>query len=72
MPREILWTDAEEIGIQLQEKFPETDPLTVRFTDLHKMVVELPGFADEPTKSNEGRLEAIQMAWHEEYVDAQG
>jgi len=29
MPREILWTDAEEIGIQLQEKFPDLDPLTV-------------------------------------------
>jgi FeS assembly protein IscX len=71
MPREILWTDSEEIGIQLQEKFPDLDPLTVRFTDLHKMVTELPGFADEPTKSNESRLEAIQMAWHEEFQDAQ-
>lgn len=72
MPREILWTDSEEIGIQLQEKFPDLDPLTVRFTDLHKMVTELPGFADEATKSNESRLEAIQMAWYEEWQDAQG
>ena len=72
MPREILWTDSEEIGIQLQEKFPETDPLTVRFTDLHKMVTDLDGFADDPAKSNESRLEAIQMAWHEEFLEAQG
>jgi FeS assembly protein IscX len=71
MPREIHWTDAEEIGIQLQEKFPETDPLTVRFTDLHKLVTALDGFADDPAKSNEPRLEAIQMAWLEEYKDAQ-
>ena len=71
MPREILWTDSEEIGIQLQEKFPGLDPLTVRFTDLHKLVTELPGFADDPHKSNESRLEAIQMAWHEEFQDAQ-
>jgi FeS assembly protein IscX len=71
MPREIHWTDAEEIGIQLQEKFPETDPLTVRFTDLHRLVTELPGFADDPAKSNEPRLEAIQMAWLEEFKDAQ-
>jgi FeS assembly protein IscX len=71
MPREILWTDVEEIGIQLQEKFPDLDPLTVRFTDLHRYVTELPGFADDPTKSNEPRLEAIQMAWHEEFQDAQ-
>jgi len=70
MAREILWTDAEEIGIQLQEKFPEVDPLTVRFTDLHRYVTELEGFADDSTKSNESRLEAIQMAWHEEFEDA--
>jgi FeS assembly protein IscX len=70
VPREILWTDAEEIGIQLQEKFPDIDPLTVRFTDLHRYVTELPGFADDPAKSSEGRLEAIQMAWHGEFEDA--
>ena len=71
MAREIHWTDAEEIGIQLQEKFPELDPLSVRFTDLHKYIVELDGFADDPAKSNESKLEAIQMAWYEEYKDAQ-
>ena len=71
MAREITWNDAEEIGIQLQEKFPDVDPFSVRFTDLHKYVTELEGFADDPTKSNEPKLEAIQMAWHEEYKDAQ-
>jgi FeS assembly protein IscX len=71
MPREILWTDAEEIGIQLQEKYPELDPLAVRFTDLHRYVTELEGFSDDPTKSTEPRLEAIQMAWQEEFEDAQ-
>ena len=71
MARELTWTDAEEIGIQLQEKFPEIDPLTVRFTDLRQYVIELEGFADDPAKSNESRLEAIQMAWHEEHLDAQ-
>jgi FeS assembly protein IscX len=71
MPREILWTDAEEIGIQLLEKFPALDPLTVRFTDLHRYVTELEGFADVAANSNESRLEAIQMAWHEEWQDAQ-
>jgi FeS assembly protein IscX len=72
MPHKILWTDAEEIGIQLAEKFPGLDPLTVRFTDLHGYVTGLEGFADDPAKSTEGRLEAIQMAWHEEFEDAQG
>jgi FeS assembly protein IscX len=50
--------------------FPETDPYTVRFTDLHKWVVQLPDFVGDPAKSNEGILEAIQTAWREEYVDA--
>jgi FeS assembly protein IscX len=71
MAREITWSDAEEIGIQLQEKFPEIDPLAVRFTDLHKYVTELEGFNDDPASSNEAKLEAIQMAWHEEHQDAQ-
>ena len=69
MPREILWTDAEEIGIQLLEKFPAHDPLTVRFTDLHRYVTELPDFKGDPKASNEGKLEAIQMAWNEEVQD---
>jgi len=71
MPAEIMWNDAEEIGVQLQEKYPDLDPLTVRFTDLHRYVTELPDFSDDPAKSNESKLEAIQMAWYEEYKDAQ-
>ncbi|HEX4021219.1 MAG TPA: Fe-S cluster assembly protein IscX [Acidobacteriaceae bacterium] len=71
MPKEILWTDSEEIGIQLQEKYPDTDPLTVRFTELHRMVSGLPDFSDDPQKSNESKLEAIQMAWYEEWKEAQ-
>ena len=72
MPQEILWSDVEEIGIQLSEKFPDIDPLTVRFTDLHRYVTELESFADDPGKSNESRLEAIQMAWHEEWKELHG
>jgi FeS assembly protein IscX len=72
MAKEILWTDAEEIGIQLTEKFPGLDPMTVRFTDLHRYVTELEDFSDDPAKSTEGRLEAIQMAWQEEFKDAEG
>jgi FeS assembly protein IscX len=70
MLREITWSDVLEIGIQLQEKYPELDPYTVRFTDLHRYVTELPSFTGDPAKSNEGLLEAIQTAWHEEYEDA--
>jgi FeS assembly protein IscX len=69
MPQTIGWDDTEEIGIRLAEKYPETDPLTVRFTDLHKFVIELEGFTGDPKASNEGKLEAIQMAWHEEHQD---
>ena len=69
MPAELHWEDAEDLGIELSEKFPEQNPLEVRFADLHKRVTELVGFADDPQKSNEGKLEAIQMAWYEEWQD---
>ena len=68
----LTWDDAEDIAIALQEAHPETDPLKVRFTDLHRMVAELEEFDDDPKGSNEGKLEAIQMAWYEEWQDAQG
>lgn len=69
MPKDLTWDDAEDIGIELSEKFPDQNPLEVRFTDLHRYVTELPGFSDDPKASNESKLEAIQMAWHEEYQD---
>jgi len=69
MPKQLTWDNAEDIGILLSETHPELDPLVVRFTDLHKYVTELPDFSDDPKKSNEAKLEAIQMAWHEEFVD---
>ena len=69
---EIHWSNIEDIAILLSEKFPDLDPLTVRFVDLHKWICELPGFADDPKKSNESKLEAIQMAWYEEYKENHG
>ncbi len=67
----LSWSDHENIALGLLEKFPDTDPLTIRFTDLKKWVTELNGFSDDPNSSNEAKLEAIQMAWHEEWKDAQ-
>jgi FeS assembly protein IscX len=61
----LKWTDADEIGYQLSEKFPQQDPLRLRFTALRQRVLELPDFADDPSACNEGILEAIQMAWVE-------
>jgi FeS assembly protein IscX len=63
----LMWRDAEDIGIALSEKFPDVDPLTVRFTDLHRWVTELTDFADDPKASNESTLEKVQMAWLDEY-----
>ena len=63
------WTDSEDIGIELFESNPGMNPLDVRFTDLHRMVMELEDFQGEADKSSEGKLEAIQMAWLEEYND---
>jgi len=67
---DLTWKDTEEIALRLLEAHPETDPLTVRFTDLHRWITELPEFRDDPKKSNEKILESIQMAWHQEYQDA--
>ncbi|OGX07280.1 MAG: Fe-S assembly protein IscX, partial [Nitrospirae bacterium RIFCSPLOWO2_12_FULL_63_8] len=52
------WNDTEEIAIQLLEQHPETDPLTVRFTDLHQWIMAIPGFIGDPKRSNEKILEA--------------
>ena len=65
------WIDSEDIGIALQEKFPAMDPLTIRFTDLREKVMGLDGFDDDQKSSNEPKLEAIQMAWYEEWKENQ-
>ena len=65
------WTDVDDIAIALHEQFPAVNPLAVRFTDLRAWVLALPGFDDDAAASNESRLEAIQMAWHEEVVSSE-
>jgi FeS assembly protein IscX len=60
------WIDSEEIAIALLEKYPDADPRTVRFTDLRRWVCELENFSDDPNRSGEKILEAIQMAWIDE------
>ncbi len=70
MPK-LTWDSFEDIALALHERFPSINPLTVRFTDLHKWVTELEDFAGETSEANEAKLEAIQMAWHEEWVEAQ-
>jgi FeS assembly protein IscX len=67
----LRWDDAQDIALRLLEAHPEVHPLQVRFTDLHGWVTQLDGFEDDPQASNEAKLEAIQMAWLEEYEDVQ-
>ena len=62
----MLWTDVNEIGIELAEKHPDIDPTYILFTDLRRLVMELENFIDSPEKTNEKILEAIQMLWIEE------
>ena len=62
----LKWTDSLEIAIQLDEEYPDIDPQKIRYTDLHKWVCALDNFKDDPNKSNEKILEAIQMFWIEE------
>ncbi len=67
--RPLTWDDAEDIALALAAKFPDRNPLEVRFTDLHRWVVQIEGFSDDPHSSTEGELEAIQMAWWEEWQE---
>ena len=67
----MTWTSFDDLAIALYEKFPGTDPLTVRFTDLRQWIIELEGFEGDPHASNEAKLEAIQMAWCEEWKENQ-
>jgi len=60
------WTDTYAIAAALYDKYPSVDPMSVRFTDLRRWVLELDGFADDPAHSGEKILEAIQAAWIEE------
>lgn len=68
-PRELKWSDTLELGIAMAERYPNLDPLSVRFTDLHRWITELPSFRDDPLASNEKLMEAIQMAWLDEVRD---
>ncbi len=63
----LKWTDTLDIAIALDEAHPDVDPQYIRFTDLHRWVCELEEFDDDPNRSNEKILEAIQMAWLEEH-----
>ncbi len=66
MTTPLHWTDTIEVALALIEAHPEVDPKSIRYTDLHRWVCALEGFADPPERSNEKILEAIQMAWIEE------
>lgn len=65
----LKWTDSREIAAALCDKHPDVDPLSVRFTELREWVLALEDFDDDPERSGEKPLEAIQMAWLDEYQD---
>lgn len=66
MARKLRWTDVQDIAIELEERHPDVDNVNLRFTDLHRWVMELPNFEDDATRSSEKILEAIQAAWIDE------
>ncbi len=63
---ELKWIDTLDIALDLIDAHPDVDPQYIRFTDLHQWVVALENFKDDPERSNEKILEAIQMMWIEE------
>ena len=67
----LTWNHIDDIALSLYEAHPDIDPTHLRFTDLHRWITELSDFGDDPMGSSEGKLEAIQMAWLEEFQDNQ-
>jgi FeS assembly protein IscX len=63
----LTWSDVRAIGELLYETHEDTNPLSLSFVNLHKLVQELPGFDDDPMGSSEKTLEGIQMIWLEEW-----
>ncbi|MGL4600550.1 MAG: Fe-S cluster assembly protein IscX [Plesiomonas sp.] len=63
---QLTWRDSREIALALLDIYPDTDPKTVRFTDLHRWICELDGFSDDPQRSNEAILEAVLLCWMDE------
>lgn len=68
----MTWQDYREIGEMLFERYDTLNPLSVRFTDMHKWIMDLEGFTGKAEESNEKILEAIQMVWYEEWQDEYG
>jgi FeS assembly protein IscX len=69
MPKQLTWEDVDDIGIVLSETHPQLDPLSIHLPDLRRYVSQLPQFHDDPNKSSEAKLKAIQLAWHNEFLD---
>jgi FeS assembly protein IscX len=67
----LTWNNLDDIALSLYEKFPDLDPTTIRYTDLLQWITELEDFEDDPLKSNESKLEHIQMSWLEEFKEGQ-
>ncbi len=65
------WTEMDDIAIDLYENHPEIDPLKVRFTDLLDYLLALENFTGKREESNEAKLEAVQLAWYDEWKDNQ-
>lgn len=69
MRKDLTWDDAYDIGILLSGIHPEVEPLSLPSADLQRYVTALPDFKDDPTKSDDRKLEAIRLAWHDEFMD---
>lgn len=69
MRKDLTWDDAYDIGILLSGIHPEVEPLSLQSTDLQHYVTQLPDFKDDPANSDDQKLEAIRLAWHDEFMD---
>lgn len=69
MPKPLTWNDADKIGILLSQTHPDIEPSTLLFPDLQRLVTQLAEFHDDPRRSDDAKLQAIQQAWEAEFLD---
>jgi FeS assembly protein IscX len=66
---QLTWNDADELGILLSHNYPQIEPLSVRLSEVLRLVTQLTDFHDDPSHSDTTKLQAIQEAWHAEFLD---
>jgi FeS assembly protein IscX len=62
----LFWDDDYAIAMALKHRHPNADPLELDWDTLHRWIIDLPDFVDDPAVTAIYLLENIQREWYEE------